>query len=225
MRRSQTREVVHDMRQPLATIAVLVGAAEADGGLSPEVRRCLQQIKDQARELGELCRRILDSSSDHRIVALGELVADVVARAEAAYGCHIGVAASDARVFGDEVNLRRAVGNLLENACRAADGGAVRVRVREVGPEVRVEVTDAGPGFGAGPRGTTSLGLAIVDGIVRQHSGRVEIEPSELGGAMVTMVIPMAGHSHPARGSSRPTGAGAPTLVVDVRETEQRCPA
>jgi len=200
------------MRQPIATIGALVAAAEGSAGLPAEVRRYLDHIKGQVQELNDLCARLLDTGSFH-LVALDHVVTQAAQNAELAHGCRIGVTASEAWVLGDEVDLRRAVRNLLDNACRAAGPNAVCVAVREVDGEVRIEVSDAGPGFGAGPPGTASLGLRIVRGVVADHAGRVEIATSVLGGAMVTIVLPATGTAWAARLRS---AGRRPMLPVEV---------
>ena len=224
VRRSQVREVVHDMRQPLAVIAALVGSAEARDDLPPDVRKCLDQIKGQVRNLTDLCHRVLDSGGPLRVLAVDELVAEVVHDAELAHGRPIGLAAGEATVLGDDVGLRRAVWNLLENACRAAGGRWVRVAVGQLDGEVRVDVNDGGPGFTDGPAGTSSLGLAIVESVVHRHGGRAEVEVSERRGTTVTLVLPAVDRRIAANGSTpaaqEPQGAAA-----RKRKTGEWCPA
>ncbi len=68
--------------------------------------------------------------------------------------------------------------------------------------ELTIEVADNGPGFPPGERQRllepyvttkakgTGLGLAIVHKIMEEHSGRVELDQSGLGGALVRLVFP-----------------------------------
>ncbi|BDZ54618.1 hypothetical protein GCM10025870_16910 [Agromyces marinus] len=97
-------------------------------------------------------------------------------------------------VDGDAVQLGRVVTNLLANAMQHTPaGGRIAVAVAEDDGRVRLEVVDGGPGFAvddlphafeAGWRGSDArsphrldvtggagLGLAIVRGIARAHSG------------------------------------------------------
>lgn len=215
---TQRPDVVHDLRQPIATIGALVAAVEGYPALPPEVRWHLEHIKTQVQELNELCACVLGAGPS-RLVALDEMVTQAAQNAEIAHGCHIDVTACEAWVFGDAVDLRRAVRNLLENACRAAASNGVGIVVRHVDGDVRIEVSDAGPGFGAGPAGTASLGLRIVQGIVADHAGRVEIGTSTTGGAMVAIVLPPA--SEPWAGRIR-AATRPPSLPLEV---ERPCPA
>ena len=78
-------------------------------------------------------------------------------------------------VSADKALLRRAIGNLLDNACRAAGtSGHVQLRVDSVDGEAYVEVSDDGPGFGGVTFGT-GHGLYVVAAAARACEGRLEI--------------------------------------------------
>ncbi|UIP57286.1 sensor histidine kinase [Agromyces marinus] len=119
-------------------------------------------------------------------------------------------------VDGDAVQLGRVVTNLLANAMQHTPaGGRIAVAVAEDDGRVRLEVVDGGPGFAvddlphafeAGWRGSDArsphrldvtggagLGLAIVRGIARAHSGDATVANAAGGGALVTVILPAAG--------------------------------
>ncbi len=107
---------------------------------------------------------------------------------------------------GDPVALRRAVDNLLSNACRHATS-QVSLAVTRVGERVLVTVADDGPGIPAEDRervfdrftrlddarardqGGTGLGLAIVRELVRLHQGSVTLGDAGPG-LRVTLNLP-----------------------------------
>jgi len=114
------------------------------------------------------------------------------------------------RIRIDEVLMRQALGNLVQNAVEAmSDGGRLTVsaglrpplgRRREV--EVRVSDTGAGipqdrlgkiflPFFTTKPKGT-GLGLALVHKIVLLHNGRIEVESQERKGTTFRISLPIA---------------------------------
>jgi signal transduction histidine kinase len=91
----------------------------------------------------------------------------------------------------------------MENATRAAGPrGTVLVRVRRARRWVHCEIGDSGPGFGKGPTGSQSLGLAIVDRLARAHGGHLEILDSPLGGAMLRLSLPSSDEVHAAFGDA-----------------------
>jgi signal transduction histidine kinase len=97
--------------------------------------------------------------------------------------------------WADPVELRRAVRNLVENAVRAAGDGVVEVRVSTDGHQVMVEVHDSGPGFGLIPP-QEQLGLITVRRFASAHEGRLVIDTSPLGGALVRLELPAMAPSY-----------------------------
>ena len=100
----------------------------------------------------------------------------------------------------DEVELAAAVDVLLENVFSHTEDGVplhVHVRNDDEADEVRIGVGDGGPGFDSrlvlpGESGGTStgLGLHIARRSVERAGGRLELSRSDLGGALVTLVLP-----------------------------------
>jgi signal transduction histidine kinase len=109
-------------------------------------------------------------------------------------------------VQGDPERLQQVFLNLFMNAADATpEGGELRVALRG-GPvgEAIVEVEDTGPGIGeedaarifepfftTKPAGQGSgLGLAVVQGIVAEHGGTIELESPPGAGARFTVTLP-----------------------------------
>jgi signal transduction histidine kinase len=110
----------------------------------------------------------------------------------------------------DFEKLRGALMNLVDNAVRATKPGdaiALVAEVDHVDEVIKLSVDDSGPGIpedqraavlqrfsrpGARDRDGSGLGLAIVRAVAEGHGGRIIIETSDLGGARVTMVLPIA---------------------------------
>jgi signal transduction histidine kinase len=105
--------------------------------------------------------------------------------------------------------MQRAVGNLVSNAvAHTLSGGSVVMAASSESDVVRIEVTDTGTGIPpeALPRvfdrffrvdpsrsqasGGTSLGLAIVQGIILLHGGKVDIVSQPGKGTRVILSLP-----------------------------------
>ncbi len=139
----------------------------------------------------------------------------------------------------DELWLRHALDNILDNALRyTPTGSSVDVSVRAAGAEAVIEVSDGGPGFpseilsqpfrrygdsasdmtpeGDAKRGT-GLGLWIVGMIMIAHLGQADFANRPGGGATIslrlTRIEPRARHQPDggmlAGGSADPTGSRA----------------
>lgn len=113
---------------------------------------------------------------------------------------------------GDERDLLELLGNLMENACKYGDGKVV-VGASVDGSSLKVEVEDNGPGIPAeqvdsilhrGVRGESvdslpadeqrqghGLGLSIVRHLVAAYQGELSVKQSPLGGARITIKLPI----------------------------------
>jgi signal transduction histidine kinase len=97
------------------------------------------------------------------------------------------------------LQLRRALGNVVDNATRAAGpAGWVRVRVRRAGQRVCVEVEDSGPGFGRMPA-QSGRGLTVTRAVLDSCGGVMEIGSGRSGGALVRLTLPLSVAELPAR--------------------------
>jgi len=111
-------------------------------------------------------------------------------------------------VAGDERRIRQVIFNLLSNAVKFTPaGGNVDVRATQVNGEVRVSVSDTGPGIaaedldrifqefqqtdaGIEQREGTGLGLALSKRLVELHGGRIWVD-TELGqGSTFVFTLP-----------------------------------
>ena len=111
-------------------------------------------------------------------------------------------------VIGDERRIRQVIFNLLSNAVKFTPaGGVVSVAATRVDGEVRVAVSDTGPGIATEDRGRifdkfqqtdagieqregTGLGLALSKRLVELHGGRIWVD-SELGsGSTFVFTLP-----------------------------------
>jgi two-component system osmolarity sensor histidine kinase EnvZ len=132
-------------------------------------------------------------------VNLPQLLAELAAAAPEG-AVRISVAPLPARILAPPTALRRAIGNLLDNALRYGGGQPVELRCEQIGNTLRIGVLDRGPGIPAGQMsavfqpfhrvetsrgpgtGGAGLGLAIVRQLADIHAWQVELAPRPGGG-------------------------------------------
>lgn len=193
---SSTRQFVtlcHDLRQYLSA-GLLLSQMPGDEELGDQVRHRLELIHDQLRSAADLvAATVTDSRPQVCLVDLAGLVDNCVDLVELIHGVSVQTdIAEGAATYGDPVLLRRAVSNLLDNACRAVGPhGQVVVRVGDCGREVWVEVADNGRGFGQISSGT-GHGLSIVAAALRACGGRLQISSGPGPGTTVRLAMPTA---------------------------------
>ena len=128
-------------------------------------------------------------------------------------------------VEGDRDRLMQVLINLLSNANKFSEPehGAVVIRMHTLGPVIRIEVKDNGPGIPPedvarifekfhqvndpqkGKRTGTGLGLAITQRIVEHHRGRIWADSRVGDGTTISIELPvLAG----ARARSRAAAGG-----------------
>jgi signal transduction histidine kinase len=196
-------EFVHELRQPLATIATAVRTLAEHPDLPPDpavlgvIERQVQQGLRRLDQLLLLFRGDLrDLAVAPTVVRLQPLVDRVAADHAQASDDHDVTVAIDGtvEVLADPELLEHILGNLLANALRFAPvGSTVGVTAATSADTVIVEVHDEGPGvdrdvadhlfepFRTGGGGT-GLGLAIVRRLVEANGGQVWLEPRTAGG-------------------------------------------
>ena len=218
-RRDLVANVSHELRTPIAGLQArlenLVDGVEAP---DPEV---LATMLRSVERLGRLVSDLLDlsrlESGSFPIAGRPFPVADVVEDAVEEARLHAGSVSvlvdvvGDPLANGDPERVHQVLANLLENAVRHSPvAGTVVVRARP-SPEthqVRIEVTDQGPGIPPAERdrvferfyradrarsssdGGSGLGLAIARGLVELQDGAIRAEGSDAGGCVMVVDLP-----------------------------------
>lgn len=210
--RRLVQDAGHELRTPLTSLRTNIYTLSIGDALSADQRdQLIADLRSETEELTRLIDEVVELATDRRDdeawewVLLGPLVDRVAARAGARSGREVVVHFDDTVVSGQPLALERAVGNLIENALKFDDNGAVEVTC----DRGRVEVTDRGPGFAADDlpfvfdrfyraassrsRPGSGLGLAIVADVVERHGGTVDARNRPDGGAVVGFTLPAAG--------------------------------
>jgi signal transduction histidine kinase len=184
----QMKRLCHDLRQYVAAGLLL---SEPRAGLEAGQTR-LTLIHQQFTAIAEMLAAEFDRGHDTGTVNLSRLVTECADVVRLTHRGRLAVTRSKHVVVvdGDQALVRRAVGNLLDNACRAAGpDGTVTVRVGVDADEAKVEVADDGAGFGGIPSGT-GHGLQVVAAAVRACKGRLEISSGPGVGTTVRLCVP-----------------------------------
>ena len=206
--------IAHEFKNALATIsgyAQLIPEA-AQGEAAEYSKRIVEQTRNITHMVMEFLKYARPLEIPDEKVALEDLVKRAVMEVaqsipQVKIECH----GNFGEVAGDEGLLRQALLNLARNgaeACAAAEGGG-HVMVRgevlqseEAGSQ-RIIVSDNGPGIAAAalPKlfrpffttkaNGTGLGLAVVQKIIVQHGGQVEVRNRPEGGAAFIVTLPL----------------------------------
>jgi nitrogen-specific signal transduction histidine kinase len=207
--------IAHEFKNALATIsgyAQMIRSESSQAEALDYAERILEQTRSITHVVTEFLKyarpleipdeRVALQTMVERVVEeVGEALPQVKIRWEGTFG----------EAGGDEGLLRQALLNLARNAAEACaitvGGGQVVVRGDTVHSEEagfqRISVTDNGPGIPANvlpklfrPFFTTKakgtgLGLAVVQKIIVQHGGQVEVRNRPEGGAEFIVTLPM----------------------------------
>jgi PAS domain S-box-containing protein len=207
--------IAHEFKNALATIsgyAQMIRSESTETEALDYAERILEQTRNITHVVTEFLKyarpleipdeRVPLQAMVERVVSeVGEALPQVIISSEGTFG--------DAG--GDEGLLRQALLNLARNAAEAcsiaASGGRVVVRgeivLGEESAFQRISVCDNGPGippnvqpklfrpfFTTKAKGT-GLGLAVVQKIIVQHGGQVEVRSGPEGGAEFIITLPL----------------------------------
>ena len=159
MKEELTTFIVHDLKNPLATVVAACGLLEASG-IGEEARADVDTIREAAERMNRMVLDLLDLQMaedgalrlDRHRLSLRELFAELEGAVRArlaarAQRLELGPA-GDSTVLGDRPHLFRVLMNLVDNCAKyGRQGGLVSVDVLPSGLEsVVIRVSDDGPG-------------------------------------------------------------------------------
>jgi signal transduction histidine kinase len=184
----------HDLRQNLGAIHHLVAALSETPGLTPDAEGRLADIRDEVDAASQLLRaemapeRPVDTDVD-----LAEVIRGAARSHERLHDARVRVhveAGPPVRLAGRPEDLRRAVANLVDNACRACPDGEVQVRVARRQCWLVVDVLDRGPGLGRVSH-LTGHGLPQARAAAAAHGGRLRLSDRPGGGTRARLLLPV----------------------------------
>ncbi len=194
--------ISHDLRTPLSRLRLAIEMSGAD----PQTAEGMgADVEEMDKIIGQFLAFARGEDEPLSAGDLNALIAEIVdgyRKREQAVSFAPG-RLSDLRFA--PLAMRRAVGNLVDNALHYG-GGAIEIATARNGTRVLVEVRDRGPGVppgelerlkrpftrldeARGGGGGAGLGLAIVERIARAHGGRFDLVPREGGGLVARLEL------------------------------------
>lgn len=193
-------DLAHSLKTPLAVVA-------GTENLPHSAKEPLQQINNIIQR--QLKRAVAVSGSGwEQAIPLQPLVNKLCNAMQKVYrdkslDMHIQIAA-DHQFKGDETDLMELLGNLLDNACKAAHK---RVKISSVESQhyCQIQIEDDGPGIAPQQRQALlergkrldaysegqGIGMAVVMDLVAAYQGQLNILSSTLGGANIQLRFPV----------------------------------
>ena len=209
--------VAHDLRNPLGAIKnavyYLKGKVGDSQALSemPRVKEFLDIMDEEVDSSDRILTDLMDFARVNQPQRSPTQLQAVVENALERFGVKDNVSVITEfevlpDVAADRDQLRRAFGNLIQNADDAMPlGGTLTVRGKAVNGTVEIGFEDSGVGIDGGelprvmdPLFTTKskgigLGLAIVNMVVERHSGRITVSSEKEKGTIFTISLPVDG--------------------------------
>ena len=221
LRNSLLSSVSHDLRTPLASITGAASTLlENEAGLDAATRRdLLEALHEEADRLNRLVQNLLEMTRVEAGALVPHTawhsIEEVVGAALGRFGKSLAERPVTTRIPAelplvpmDDVLIEQVLINLIDNAIKYTPGGTpIEVGAEESGGTLVVEVGDRGPGLPPGEerlifekfhrtdpapsvRGA-GLGLAICEGIVHAHGGRIWAENRPGGGVAIRFTLPL----------------------------------
>lgn len=210
LQRMFVANVSHELKNPLTQISSQLEVSLLNQREPAIYRRTIRSVLDDVSQLAALTHELLQLSQASQETRPG-LLTDTVRLDELAWDIRDEVTAINSRyqvavdlvnlpddpddltLPGNKTLLHTALKNLTENACKFADDGQARLRIRFSNHDVQIDVENKGQPIPQADlpylfepfyrsRQTADqvrgygVGLALVDQIVRLHGGRIDVQ-------------------------------------------------
>ena len=221
--------LAHEIKNPLSTMAINLALLQEDWERAGAVRnpsqpeptpreaRSLKRIRTLQREVQRL-EHILDEflhyarggEVNRKPEDIARIMRELLEFVEpederAGIRHHVDLPTGMPLVLVDEARIKQAILNLLVNARQAMPaGGELLVRLRRVGNDVEISITDTGIGmtseklehcfeeYWSDKKGGTGLGLATARRIIDEHGGTITALSEAGRGSSFSTYLPLA---------------------------------
>ncbi len=206
--------LAHQLRNSIAAIVGFGRIIRKKAAGQEIIERNIEYLLKESHEAEELMERFLDFARPLQLnesrFELNKLLADIGAAVSEKYK-NIDViidsgSAGELILRADELLLKQAIGNLIDNACSAYEGlnGQVRIRIEAVRATCRLHIIDEASGipdelwdkiftpfFSGSPSGA-GLGLPLTQKIIALHKGTLTFDSIPGKGTTFTISLPEA---------------------------------
>jgi PAS domain S-box-containing protein len=200
--------IAHELRNPMAVISGYLNllAKKADPASKETIRSIAKEIDGMNHIIGDLLTFARPATLNRVKVNIKEMLEGCTASVLQASGTGARVETvvnvANTVVLVDEVLMRQAFTNLIQNAVEAMPKGGTLSIQGKTDNELNITIQDSGAGIPSGnlkkiflPFFTTKdrgvgLGLALVHKIILSHGGRIEAQSSEGMGATFLVTMP-----------------------------------
>ncbi|MDC8831745.1 ATP-binding protein [Alteromonas gilva] len=190
-------DLAHSLKTPLA---VVMGTK----ALPASAQEPLQQIDTLIQR--QLKRAASGAGTWQQGVPVTPVIKQLISALNKVYrdkSLHLQVSGDDGLFYGDKTDLMEILGNLLDNACKAAHK-RVDITVKQLPRHTELHINDDGPGIPARQverilnRGQRldaytegqGIGMAVVTDLLTAYEGKLTISRASLGGASIKLTFP-----------------------------------
>jgi len=210
--------IAHEIRNPLGTLKGFAQYFTRSGGSDPQAQEYAELMIGEVDRLNRTVSALLQFARPREpewvAVDLGALLKKAMTFIQADADNHqvkLNLTLPDGGliVSADPDLLLQLLLNLLQNSLAAiAAGDQIELGVGPQGDNIRIWIRDTGKGMTATEQSQmfdpffttrkegTGLGLAVVQQIVEQHKGRIEVESTEGQGTRISVILPQRGSDH-----------------------------
>ncbi|MCG3147412.1 MAG: Adaptive-response sensory-kinase SasA [Verrucomicrobiae bacterium] len=210
--------VAHEIGNPLNSLNIHLQLMERElrslpattaDRLRQDIRVARDEVTRLDRIINQFLRAIRPTKPDLQRAAVNDIVTDSLALMERELTnrdilVELELADNLPRCLVDQLQLKQAFYNLIRNALQAMRaGGILRIRTETSESHVAISFIDTGRGISAEQIGRifepyyttknegTGLGLLIVQRIVREHGGMIDVESDAGRGTTVRIKLPI----------------------------------
>ena len=215
--RQFTADASHELRTPLAAMQTILFVVREGKRPTAEYRQALDDLADETNRMRGLVEDLLRLARDEggstlhpETFDLSALLSDVTDSlrplAQARGLTLTAYLAPELPFVGDMDMLIRLFVNLLDNAIKYTEHGAVNLSAFQEGRKIHIAVSDTGIGIpsehlpfiferfyraeSARSSAGTGLGLAIARQIAQAHGGEIKVESTPKAGTIFSVILP-----------------------------------